>query len=109
MHVVTLERRIFEDIVNQRQCPNCQGEGEPSGDVVAEEVEKMDATEEVADDREKVRPGPACEEVAEELMENEPHQHQGNVGAWSKVVLNAPGLPRGVMVPVVHLVHSDPL
>jgi len=35
--------------------------------------------------------------------------HQGNVGAWSKVVLNAPGPPRGVVVPVVHLVHSDPL
>jgi len=34
--------------------------------------------------------------------------HQGNVGAWSKVVLNAPGPPRGVVVPVVHLVHSDP-
>ena len=48
LHVVTQERRIFEDIVNQRQCPNCPEEGEPSGDVVAEEVEKMDATEEVA-------------------------------------------------------------
>jgi len=35
--------------------------------------------------------------------------HQGNVGACSKVVLNAPGPPRGVVVPVVHLVHSDPL
>jgi len=35
--------------------------------------------------------------------------HQGNVGAWSKMVLNAPGPPRGVVVPVVHLVHSDPL
>ena len=34
--------------------------------------------------------------------------HQENVGAWSKVVLNAPGPPRGVVVPVVHLVHSDP-
>jgi len=33
--------------------------------------------------------------------------HQENVGAWSKVVLNAPGPPRGVVVPVVHLVHSD--
>jgi len=72
LHVVTLERRIFEDIVNQRQCPNCPGEGEPSGDVVAEGVEKMDATEEVADDRREVRP--ACEEVAEEFMEDEPQQ-----------------------------------
>ena len=36
-------------------------------------------------------------------------KHQGNVGVWSKVVLNAPGPPRGVVVPVVHLVHSDPL
>jgi len=35
--------------------------------------------------------------------------HQGNVGAWSKVVLNASGPPRGVVVPVVHLVYSDPL
>jgi len=35
--------------------------------------------------------------------------HQGNVGAWSKVVLNAPGPPRGVVVPVVHLVHSNRL
>jgi len=35
-------------------------------------------------------------------------RHQGNVGAWTKVVLNAPGPPRGVVVPVVHLVHSDP-
>jgi len=36
-------------------------------------------------------------------------QHQRNVGVWSKVVLNAPGPPRGVVVPVVHLVYSDPL
>jgi len=34
--------------------------------------------------------------------------HQENVGAWSTVVLNAPGPPRGVVVPMVHLVHSDP-
>ena len=34
--------------------------------------------------------------------------HQGNVGAWSTVVLDAPGPPRGVVVPVVHLVQSDP-
>jgi len=72
LHIVTLERRIFEDIVNQRQCPNCPGEGEPTGDVVAEEVEKMDATEEVADDRREVRP--ACEEVAKELIEDKPRQ-----------------------------------
>jgi len=36
-------------------------------------------------------------------------EHQQNVGAWSKVVLSAPGPPRGVVVSVVHLVHSDPL
>jgi len=36
-------------------------------------------------------------------------EHQGNVRVWSKVVLNAPGPPRGVVVPMVHLVHSDPL
>jgi len=35
-------------------------------------------------------------------------EHQENVGAWSKVVLNASGPPTGVVVPVVHLVHSDP-
>ena len=34
--------------------------------------------------------------------------HQENVGAWSKVVLNVPGPPRGVVVTVVHLVHSNP-
>ena len=32
---------------------------------------------------------------------------QENVGVWSKVGLNAPGPPRGVVGPVVHLVHSD--
>jgi len=36
-------------------------------------------------------------------------RHQENLGAWSKVFLNAPGPPRGVVVLVVHLVHSDPL
>ena len=36
------------------------------------------------------------------------HSHQENVGAGSMVVLNTPGPPRGVVVPVVHLVHSDP-
>jgi len=35
--------------------------------------------------------------------------HQENVGSWSKVVLNAPGPPGGVVVLVVHLVHSNPL
>jgi len=35
--------------------------------------------------------------------------HQENVRAWSKVVLNAPGPARGVVVPVVHLVHSETL
>jgi len=37
------------------------------------------------------------------------NRHQENVGGWSTVVLNAPGPPRGVVVPVVHLLHSDPL
>jgi len=40
--------------------------------------------------------------------EEERRLHQENVGAWSKVVLNAPGPLRRVLVPVVHLVHSDP-
>jgi len=35
--------------------------------------------------------------------------HQENVVGWFTVVLNAPGPPRGVVVPVVHLVHTDPL
>jgi len=35
--------------------------------------------------------------------------HQENVEAWSTVVLNAPGPPRGVVLPGVHLVHGDPL
>jgi len=37
--------------------------------------------------------------------------HQENVGAWSKVVLNAPGPPRGVVVPWSTWstpIHSDP-
>jgi len=72
LHSATVERRIIEDIARHKQCPNCSEKGEPSGDVVAEEVEKMDPTEEVADNREDVRP--ACEEVAEEMMEDEPHQ-----------------------------------
>ena len=35
--------------------------------------------------------------------------HQGNVGAWSTVVLNTPGPPRGIVVPLVLLVSSDSL
>jgi len=38
-----------------------------------------------------------------------PKKHQGNVEAWSKVALNTPDPPREVVVPVVHLLHSDPL
>jgi len=37
--------------------------------------------------------------------------YQENVVGWSTVVLNTPGPPRGVVVPMVHLVHticSDP-
>ena len=33
--------------------------------------------------------------------------HKENVGPWSKVVLNAPGPPRGVVVPAVHPVYPD--
>ena len=36
-------------------------------------------------------------------------QHQENIVGWSTVVLNAAGPPRGVVVPVVHQVHTDPL
>ena len=36
-------------------------------------------------------------------------RHQENVGEWSTVVLNAAGPPRGGVVLVVHLIHSDPL
>jgi len=35
-------------------------------------------------------------------------EHQEHVGPWSKLVLNALSPPRGIVVPVVHLVHSDP-
>jgi len=70
LHSVTLERRIIEDIARHGQCPNCSDEGKPLGDVVAEEVEIMDATEEVADSREEVRP--VGEEVAEEVAEDQP-------------------------------------
>ena len=61
LHTTTREKEILESILRQFEEKR---EGEPSGEVVAEEVEIMDATEEVADDREKVRP--ACEEVAED-------------------------------------------
>ena len=76
LHLVTMERRIIEDIARQGQCLNCLEKGEPWGDVGAEEVEKIDATEEVAEDREEVRP--ACEEVAEKEAEDEPYR----VVAW---------------------------
>jgi len=39
---------------------------------------------------------------------NQAAMYQENVGPRSTVVLNAPGPPRGVVVPVVHLIHSDP-
>jgi len=35
-------------------------------------------------------------------------EHQENDRVWSKVVLNARSLPRGVVVPRLQLVHSDP-
>ena len=57
----TREKEILESILHQF---GEKAKGEPSGDVVAEEVEITDATEEVADNREEVRP--ACEEVAED-------------------------------------------
>ena len=61
LHTTMREKEILESIIHQF---GEKARGEPSGDVVGEEVEIMDATEEVADDREKVRP--AYEEVAEE-------------------------------------------
>ena len=61
LHTTTREKEILESILRQF---GEKAKGEPSGDVVAEEVEITDATEEVADDREEVRP--TCEEVAEE-------------------------------------------
>jgi len=36
-------------------------------------------------------------------------QYQDHVVGWSTEVLNTPCPPRGVVVPVVHLVHIDPL
>ena len=61
LHKTTREKEILESILHQF---GKKPKGEPSGDVVAEEVEITDATEEVADNREEVRP--ACEEVAED-------------------------------------------
>ena len=61
LHTTTREKEILESILRQF---GEKAKGEPSGDVVAEEVEITDATEEVADNREEVRP--ACEEVAED-------------------------------------------
>jgi len=40
-------------------------------------------------------------------MSLEIDMHQDNVGVWSAVLLNAPGPPRGVLVPMIHLVHAD--
>ena len=76
LHTTTRGKEILESILRQF---GEKAKGEPSGDVVAEEVEITDATEEVADDREEVRP--TCEEVAgeksvaemdDEANENEP-------------------------------------
>ena len=61
LHTTTREKEILESILRQF---GEKAKGEPSGDVVAEEVEITDTTEEVADDQEEVRP--TCEEVAEE-------------------------------------------
>jgi len=49
------------------------------------------------------------QDLSDRKEEAQSTRHQENVGAWSKGVLNAPGPPRGVVVPLVHLVHSDPL
>ena len=77
LHTTTREKEILESILRQF---GKKAKGEPSGDMVAEAVEIMDATEKVADNREEVRP--ACEEVAEdkrvakvddEADEDEPH------------------------------------
>ena len=61
LHRTTREKEILESILHQF---GEKAKGESSGDVVAEEVGIMDATEEVADNREEVKP--ACEEVAED-------------------------------------------
>ena len=60
LHRTTREKEILESIMRQF---GEKAKRESSGDVVAEEVEITDGTEEVADSREEVRP--ACEEVAE--------------------------------------------
>ena len=62
LHTTTQEKEILESILRHFREENKR---EPSGDEMAEEVEITDATEEMADDREKVRP--ACEEVAEDM------------------------------------------
>ena len=59
LHATKREKEILESIIST---VGEQRRGEPSGDEVAEEVEIKDATEEVAEIREKIRP--ACEEVA---------------------------------------------
>ena len=59
LHATTREKEILESIISTIGEKN---RGEPSGDEVAEEVEIKDATEEVAELRDKVRP--TCEEVA---------------------------------------------
>ena len=61
LHKTRRENEILESIIHQF---GEKARGEPSRYVVAEEMEITDATEEVADNRENVRP--ACEEVAEE-------------------------------------------
>ena len=61
LHKTTREKEILESILYQF---GEEEKGQPSGDVVAEEMEITDATEEVADNREEVRP--ACEEVAKD-------------------------------------------
>jgi len=69
LQLVTLKRRILEDLVRHGQCPNCSEKGEPLGDVVAEEGEEMYATKVVTDSWEEVRP--AYEEVAEKVGEDD--------------------------------------
>ena len=59
LHAVTREKEIIMSIISTIRD---QEEREPSGDVVAEEVEIREATEEVAEIREEIRP--TCEEVA---------------------------------------------
>ena len=61
LHKTTREKEILESILHQF---GEKARGKSSGDEVAEEVGIKDATEEVADNREEVRP--ACEKVAEE-------------------------------------------